>query len=199
MFIRVSNFNSKITLIVFLYFTCFQLDSIAQLNWSTTIDSVSVLSSPRAVDLNNDGIKDVVIGSGTDSAYSNYGVVAINGANGQVLWTTPTRDEIFSSAQFLDVNNDAVKDVIIGGRDAQLLAINGVDGSLIWEFYPHYLTHPPADSGYYNFYSSQLIQDITGDNLKDVLVTNGGDHQATQFDPRPPGHLMIIDGSSGAN
>ena len=198
MFIRVFNFNVKIITMVFLSICYFQLNSIAQLNWSASIDSVSVLSSPRSVDLNYDGIKDVVIGSGTDSAYSNYGVVAINGANGQVLWTTPTRDEIFSSAQFLDVNNDAVKDVIIGGRDAQLLAINGVDGSLIWEFYPHFLTHPPADSGYYNFYSSQLIPDITGDNLRDILVTNGGDHQATQFDPRPPGHLMIIDAMNGS-
>ena len=198
MFIRVFNFNVKIIIMVFLSNCYFQLNSIAQLNWSASIDSVSVLSSPRSVDLNNDGIKDLVIGSGTDSAYSNYGVVAINGANGQVLWTTPTRDEIFSSAQFLDVNNDAVKDVIIGGRDAQLLAINGVDGSLIWEFYPHFLTHPPADSGYYNFYSSQLIPDITGDNLRDILVTNGGDHQATQFDPRPPGHLMIIDAMNGS-
>ena len=197
MFNRVFDSIGKFILMV-LCLCFFQLNLIAQLNWSATIDSVSVLSSPRSVDLNNDGIKDVVIGSGTDSTYSNHGVVAINGANGQVLWTTPTRDEIFSSAQFLDVNNDAVKDVIIGGRDAQLLAINGVDGSLLWEFYPHFSTHPPADSGYYNFYSSQLIPDMTGDNLNEILVTNGGDHQATQFDPRPPGHLMIIDGSSGA-
>ena len=197
MFNRVFDSIGKLILTI-LCLSYFQLNSVAQLNWSATIDSVSVLSSPRSVDLNNDGIKDVVIGSGTDSTYSNHGVVAINGANGQVLWTTPTRDEIFSSAQFLDVNNDAVKDVIIGGRDAQLLAINGVDGSLLWEFYPHFSTHPPADSGYYNFYSSQLIPDMTGDNLNEILVTNGGDHQATQFDPRPPGHLMIIDGSSGA-
>ena len=63
-----------------------KLDCSTQL--VATIDSVSVLSSPRSVDLNNDGIKDVVIGSGTDSTYSNHGVVAINGANGQVLWTT---------------------------------------------------------------------------------------------------------------
>ena len=197
MFNRVFDSIGKFILMA-LCLSYFQLNSVAQLNWYATIDSVSVLSSPRSVDLNNDGIKDVVIGSGTDSTYSNHGVVAINGANGQVLWTTPTRDEIFSSAQFLDVNNDAVKDVIIGGRDAQLLAINGVDGSLLWEFYPHFSTHPPADSGYYNFYSSQLIPDMTGDNLNEILVTNGGDHQATQFDPRPPGHLMIIDGSSGA-
>ena len=92
MFIRVFNFNVKIIIMVFLSICYFQLNSIAQLNWSASIDSVSVLSSPRSVDLNNDGIKDVVIGSGTDSAYSNYGVVAINGANCQVLWTTPTRD-----------------------------------------------------------------------------------------------------------
>ena len=113
MFNRVFDSKGKFILMV-LCLCFFQLNLIAQLNWSATIDSVSVLSSPRSVDLNNDGIKDVVIGSGTDSTYSNHGVVAVNGANGQVLWTTPTRDEIFSSAQFLDVNNDAVKDVIIG-------------------------------------------------------------------------------------
>ena len=73
---------------------------IAQSSWSTLIDSVSTLSSPRAVDLNNDGIKDLVLGAGTDSTFSNYGVVAMDGSSGQLLWNLPTPDEIFTSAVF---------------------------------------------------------------------------------------------------
>ena len=53
----------------------------SQNSWSTLIDSVSTLSSPRAADLNSDGTKDIVLGGGTDSTYSNYGVVALDGVS----------------------------------------------------------------------------------------------------------------------
>ena len=195
---NLSTFRTKIVFTFIFSLFAVGFSSIGQLNWVSSIDSVSVLSSPRATDLNNDGIKDIVIGSGTDSTFSNYGVVAFDGSNGQILWTMPTNDEIFTSAQFIDLNNDLTDDIIIGGRNAQLYAINGTDGSLIWEFYPSNSSIPPADSGYYNFYTSQLIPDMTGDFVMDILVSNGGDHQATQFDPRPPGHLMIIDAMTGA-
>ena len=191
-------FHTKIVFVLNLLLFLAVFSSFGQLNWVSSVDSVSVLSSPRATDLNNDGIKDIVIGSGTDSTFSNYGVVAFDGSNGQILWTMPTNDEIFTSAQFIDLNNDLTDDIIIGGRNAQLYAINGTDGSLIWEFYPSNSSIPPADSGYYNFYTSQLIPDMTGDFVMDILVSNGGDHQATQFDPRPPGHLMIINAMTGA-
>ncbi len=170
---------------------------IAQSSWSTLIDSVSTLSSPRAVDLNNDGIKDLVLGAGTDSTFSNYGVVAMDGSSGQLLWNLPTPDEIFTSAVFNDINNDNVADVFIGGRNAQLYAIDGSNGTILWEFFPQNIGLNPADSGLYNFYSSQICDDYDGDNVNDILVTNGGDHKAAPFDPRPPGHLMLISGANG--
>ncbi|MAW84124.1 MAG: hypothetical protein CL832_06930 [Crocinitomicaceae bacterium] len=170
---------------------------IAQSSWSTLIDSVSTLSSPRAVDLNNDGIKDLVLGAGTDSTFSNYGLVAMDGSSGQLLWNLPTPDEIFTSAVFNDINNDNVADVFIGGRNAQLYAIDGSNGTILWEFFPQNMGLNPADSGLYNFYSSQICDDYDGDNVNDILVTNGGDHKAAPFDPRPPGHLMLISGANG--
>ena len=97
----------------------------SQNSWSTLIDSVSTLSSPRAADLNSDGTKDIVLGAGTDSTYSTYGVVALDGSSGQLLWNLPTPDEIFTSAVFNDINNDTIPDVFIGGRNAQLYAIDG--------------------------------------------------------------------------
>jgi len=154
----------------------------SQNSWSTLIDSVSTLSSPRAADLNSDGTKDIVLGGGTDSTYSNYGVVALDGVSGQLLWNLPTPDEIFTSAVFNDINNDTIPDVFIGGRNAQLYAIDGSNGNIIWEFFPQNSGLNPADSGLYNFYSSQICNDFDGDNVQDILVTNGGDHKAAPFD-----------------
>jgi hypothetical protein len=170
----------------------------AQEAWSNFIDSVSTLSSPRAIDLNNDGIKDIVVGSGTDSTFSNYGVVAFDGSNGDLLWSLPTTDEVFTSAIFNDINNDQIPDVFIGGRNAQLYAIDGSNGDVIWEYFPQNSDLNPADSGLYNFYSSQFLEDQNGDSVLDILVTNGGDQSAGPFDPRPAGNLMLISGLDGS-
>ena len=185
-------------LIIFLVFSTLLQKPYSQQVWSNFVDSVSTLSSPRSADLNNDGVKDIVVGSGTDSTFSNYGVLAFDGANGNLLWNLPTTDEVFTSAIFNDINNDLIPDVFIGGRNAQLYAIDGSNGNIIWEYFPQNLGLNPADSGLYNFYSAQLLDDQNGDNILDLLLSNGGDHQAGPFDPRPPGNLMIVSGSDGS-
>ena len=120
-------YNLKLTPLILLLFILefFSLKIHAQISWSSNIDSVSTLSSPRAADLNADGVKDLVVGAGTDSTFSNYGVVALDGNTGQLLWNLSTPDEIFTSAVFNDINNDNIPDVFIGGRNAQLYAIDG--------------------------------------------------------------------------
>ena len=176
-------------------FIVFWINTGAQ-NWQQFTDSIPTLSSPRASDLNADGIMDIVIGGGTDSTFSYNGVMAYNGVDGGLLWRRSSRDEIFGSAIFQDINNDSIKDVFISGRAAQLLAIDGSNGSLIWEYFPSNLN--PSDSGLYNFYNPQFIDDIDGDNYQDILVSNGGDHSAPDWQTnRPPGHLMIISSLTG--
>ena len=165
--------------------------------WTTFTDSIPSLSSPRTCDLNNDGILDVVIGGGTDGAYSNNGIIAYNGASGAVLWKRGSRNEVFGSAVFQDITNDGIKDVFITGRQAQLLAINGANGQLIWDYFPY--PNNPADSGLFNFYNPQIIHDVDNDGFNDLLVANGGDHSAPDWQiDRPPGHLMVVSGQSGA-
>lgn len=166
-------------------------------NWQFFIDSIPTLSSPRACDLNNDGIKDIVFGGGTDGVYSNNGIMAVNGLNGTLLWKRPARNEVFGSALFRDITNDGIKDVFIAGRQAQLLAINGQNGNLIWDYFPYNVN--PGDSGLYNFYNPQWIDDVSGDGIMDLLVANGGDHDAPVWDTtRPPGHLMVVNSMNGA-
>ena len=165
-------------------------------NWHAFTDSTATLSSPRSCDLNGDNIMDIVIGGGTDSTFNNNGIMAYNGLDGTLLWKRSSRDEVFGSAIFKDLNSDGIKDVIISGRSAQLLAIDGSNGSLLWEFFP-YNTNP-SDSGIYNFYNPQFIHDVDGDSISDILVSNGGDHAAPSFQSnRPAGHLMIISSLTG--
>ena len=165
-------------------------------NWQSFTDSIPTLSSPRACDLNNDGIKDIVYGGGTDGVASNNGIMAYNGANGNLLWKRAARNEVFGSAVFMDITNDGIKDVFMVGRQAQLLAINGSNGALLWDYFP-YNTNP-ADSGLYNFYNPQFIADVSGDGIQDILVANGGDHAAPVWDTtRPPGHLMVVNSMNG--
>lgn len=165
-------------------------------NWQSFTDSIPTLSSPRACDLNNDGIKDIVLGGGTDGVASNNGIMAYNGLNGNLLWKRAARNEVFGSAVFMDITNDGIKDIFMVGRQAQLLAINGANGNLLWDYFP-YNTNP-ADSGLYNFYNPQFIADVSGDGIQDILVANGGDHAAPVWDTtRPPGLLMVVNSMNG--
>ena len=167
------------------------------LKWSAFVDTSTTFSSPRGVDLTGDNILDIVIGAGLDGSPEARGVNAINGADGTILWSFPTEEEIFGSAQFMDITGDNVKDVFIGGRYAEFYAIDGATGTMIWEFFPYSPT-VAMDSGWYNFYSPQFVPDQNSDSYKDILVANGGNHSAPPWDTiREPGMLMVLDALTG--
>jgi hypothetical protein len=94
-------------------------------NWKSFTDSIGTFSSPRSPDLIGDGVMDIIIGGGTNSLFSNNGVMAYDGVDGTLLWNRSSRDELFGSAIFQDLNSADINDVIISGRDVQLLAIFG--------------------------------------------------------------------------
>jgi outer membrane protein assembly factor BamB len=161
--------------------------------WELLLGQLGSSSSPRAVDLNGDDIKDIVIGAGrreyqaTDSA-----LIAINGKTGSVLWTAPADDQLFASPLFVDINRNGTADVIIGGRSAQLLAVEGNTGRTIWK------DQPDGGDQLYNFYNPQLVEDINNDQIPDLLIANGGNPAAAPGNrDRPAGRLMLIDSRTG--
>ncbi len=167
--------------------------------WVSEYDNLGTFSSPRAVDLNGDGTKDIVLGAGRQEFNScDSSVMAIDGTNGELLWNVSARDQIFGSAGFMDINSDSVPDVFIGGRSAEFMAINGKTGNIIWEFRSIGDGIDFRKENLFNFYNPQFVPDQDGDGIRDILVSNGGDVTAEPYDPnRPAGSLMVISGKSG--
>lgn len=167
--------------------------------WSRTFYDIGIYSSPRATDLTGDGVKDLIFGTGKlEMMETHVGVVALSGATGEILWSLPARDQVFGSANLLDITGDGVQDVIINGRAAILMAIEGKTGEILWEFLPDVTFQEAKEMGFYNFYNAQFIPDQNGDGLPDLLVANGGDFTIQPYDPdRPPGRLMVISSRTG--
>ena len=185
--------NQKKLLIIFLITNILFSQNLI---WETEFEFIKSNSSPRSVDLNADGIEDIILSGGVDGVPSPFGAMAINGLNGEVLWTKENGNEWFLSGQYFDQNLDGIPDLIFGGRDAEIQLIDGSNGNLIWEFWES--NENPNDDGWYNFYNPQIIDDINNDNYPDILCANGGDHSLDAIETdRPPGHIMILDAISG--
>ena len=159
--------------------------------WTTT-GSDRMMSSPHVVELTGDGVLDIVTGTGIEEEVTGS-IIALDGVNGTLLWEVNASGEMFSSAQFADLDGDENVDVILGGRNHQLFAVNGIDGSLLWQFN----SSNNERSQWFQFYTGQFIDDQNADGVVDWLTSNGGDPLKGPGEPRENGYLMIISGATG--
>lgn len=168
-------------------------------SWVVFMDGIGTYSSPRLADLNKDGIEDIVIGAGgREELHCDSAVVALDGATGKRLWAIAGENQYVGSAVFKDINKDGIPDVIIGGRWAQLSAIDGSNGKIIWRFFPGRQRTDGQDGGWYNFTTPQFIPDQDEDGIEDLLIANGGDARAAPNDPhRPAGRLLVLNSTHG--
>ncbi len=180
------------------FFSC-QPSFVAD-SWEVTINNSGSSSSPKATDLNGDGILDIIIGSGAQEFKTTpYGVLALDGKDGSTIWQISTRNQIVGTPLLMDANGDDTQDVLIGGRSAELNLIDGKTGSIIWEYMQD---DPDADlindTLILNFFNAQLCPDIDGDDRQDIIVTYGGFIKAKpEITDRPQGYLMAISSMDG--
>lgn len=170
-------------------------------SWQQYFYGIGTNSSPRAVDLNGDGILDIVLGAGGEEFDpSDAAVLALDGSTGEVLWKVAGSNQVVGSASFKDITGDGTPDVFIGGRTAQFYAINGRTGEILWQFLPpdfHSETFP-KDTTLLNFFNPQFIPDQNNDGVEDILTAFGGYVVAEPEDlDRPAGMLMILDAITG--
>ncbi len=172
----------------------------SELVWDNNLSIIGSQSSPRASDLNNDGVLDIVMGAGTNEYQkSSQGILALDGKTGELVWQQQAPDQVYGAATFYDITGDGIKDVFIGGRSPHFKALNGKTGEIIWEYRYTYENDSILKHARFNFNNSVLVPDQNGDGLLDLLTVNGGNSKA---DPnsevnRFPGVLMLFDSKTG--
>ncbi len=188
-----------LTAAAFLCFISCQKRTQSELVWDESYFQIGSQSSPRTVDLNHDGVLDIVMGAGRgETVATEQGVLAVDGKTGKLLWQQKAPAHVVGSASFQDINDDGTPEVFIGGRGNFMAALDGGSGAEIWKFQFND-TDPVLRYARFNFYSSTWAPDVNGDGKKELLVVNGGNWSAPagSSDGRLPGVLMILDSKSG--
>ena len=143
--------------------------------WQAKFPKLISEGSTRLVDVNKDGVMDVLLGFGTGADGYNIpdvvcdiyfegitpclgGILALDGNNGQELWRLWTEHEIFSLTCQADLDNDGVKDCLAGGRAGVFLAVSTKTGDKLWDFGDHAIR-----SDLMSVYAAQFVQDLDGD------------------------------------
>jgi hypothetical protein len=145
-----------------------------------------VNSTPTAADLTGDGHPDVVVSMGglVEPPRWNGGVIALDGLNGDVLWTFDTQDwlnhepdgwldGVFSTPAIADINADGYPEITFGAWD-QCIYLLDRDGQPLWGNIPDMLGETYCGGhGYYNedtIWSSPALADVTGDGRLEIIV-----------------------------
>jgi len=184
---------SRLGVVIVLLFLFIGQPCLSQsFRWSNTISDVGTFSSPRFSDFNADGVLDVIIGAGKENDNSPFGVMAFDGLTGDTLWTAKASNQIFGTAHLMDITNDGISDVIIGGRSAHFKAYDGSSGLELWSFSP-VLAGFPDSLFKYNFYTPQPVGDLDGDGVSELVNTYGGGRLGV----RDPGYVILFNGVDG--
>lgn len=150
-------------------------------------------SVPRLIDLNRDGLLDLVLGKleGTLSYYENVGTLsnfefelktsALGGVDVSEYWTT----EGMAIPVFVDV--DSTYHLLVGSKSGYLHYFNNIEGNLSGTFD---LVDSTLENIYVGSYSAPAIADIDGDDHLELFLGNerGG---VTLFESAPVGQLGI--------
>jgi outer membrane protein assembly factor BamB len=144
----------------------YALDENGGIIW--TYQGVGPLYAPPGIaDIDGDGINEVLLGG----FYLNSGdtdLYALNGEDGSLLWifTTsdkgvPTEKGFEGGPAFYDINGNGGLDILIGSNNRIFYALEGHDGSILWESeFEHFIRFTAP------------IGDIDNDGNDEVLVSD---------------------------
>ncbi len=137
-------------------------------------------ASPLVVDLDGDGVMDVVAAAGPWAVVENGAdpatkdIVALAGADGRLLWTLAA-GSADSSPAAADLDGDGAVEVAMGLRDRGAIAVLGAAGG----------EEQARDLG--NWVHTPAIADADGDGSPDLFVVTGGLEGDHQHEPGDPG------------
>lgn len=155
--------------------------------WHATFPKLMTETPVRLNDVNEDGIKDIIVSfatgvdgynvpsfacdlyfNGTSPCFG--GALALDGLSGKELWRHYSMHEIYGINCNADIDQDGIQDCLLSGRGGVFEAVSGKTGEQLWRFGPQ-----PARSTLMNLYTAQFVQDLDGDGVFDIVVAHGGD------------------------
>ncbi|XP_060520035.1 uncharacterized protein LOC132698145 isoform X2 [Cylas formicarius] len=167
--------------------------------WTVNLPTLITDSPVRSLDVNGDGIDDILFGFGTGNhdvlppdifclifmgvpPPCQGGVMALNGTDGEMLWKLWINDTIFSLQCSADLNGDNVMDCLAIGEYGTILTIDSKTGSTIWQLNTRKL----------DIFVGNFIADCNGDNISDVITSH------SSLEGSNDGHIEILSGKNGA-
>lgn len=122
--------------------------------WSINMPGSSVWAVEQLDDLNNDNIKDVMVGDFSGN------ISILSGANGANLGNSGVGNAlILRFVKVDDINSDGHEDILVGHSGTNGVVISGADGTNLW-------LQPLADKSW----NVAKSNDLNGDDISDVLI-----------------------------
>ena len=159
--------------------------------WHKIIPKLMTETAIRLNDVNEDNVSDILIGFMTvldgyfvggvprkacdiyfNGSFPCFGgILALDGRTGRQLWRHYTIHEVFAINCNADLDDDGVRDCLIGGRAGVFEAISARHGTLLWRFGKD----NPGFGEIMGIYTAQFVRDLDGDGVADILAAHGGD------------------------
>lgn len=147
------------------------------IQWIANQDEI-FQSSPAVVDTDNDGNYEIIAGTGTfyseaqNRPVGRY-ISAWNHTGGpysgnNYRWRTPLPAQIFGSPAIGNLIGNGQLEVVVGGMDGFVYALDATTGQLLWRVQPQTLQGPLVAPLY-----SPVLADYDGDGLQDVFIAIG--------------------------